>query len=239
MNKSLLTNSLSAVLVMVGCLLPEPWRATVLNVGLYALSGGVTNWLAIHMLFEKVPFLYGSGVIPDRFEDFKTGIHALMMRQFFTLENIERFFDTHGSQGDLPGFDFAPVIEQLDLDPAFDRLVETIQESRFGGMLGMFGGVAALEPMRGPFAEKLKGAFIEISHSDSFQECIHEQLAKGEVSREILEKVDVIVTRRLEELTPQMVKEIVQDMIRQHLGWLVVWGGVFGGLIGLVVSLLT
>ena len=39
----------------------------------FALSGGITNWIAIHMLFEKIPF-YGSGVIPKRFEEFKTGI---------------------------------------------------------------------------------------------------------------------------------------------------------------------
>ncbi len=43
--------------------------------------------------------------------------------------------------------------------------------------------------------------------------------------------------KRLEELTPTMVKEIIQQMIRIHLGWLVVWGGVCGGLIGLIASL--
>ena len=35
------------------------------------------------MLFEKVPFLYGSGVIPAHFEEFKQGINNLMMEQFF------------------------------------------------------------------------------------------------------------------------------------------------------------
>ena len=52
--------------------------------GLFALSGGLTNWLAIHMLFEKVPLLYGSGVIPNRFEDFKNGIKNLIMNEFFS-----------------------------------------------------------------------------------------------------------------------------------------------------------
>jgi hypothetical protein len=36
----------------------------------------------------------------------------------------------------------------------------------------------------------------------------------------------------LEELTPQIVKEMVQQIIREHLGWLVVWGGFFGGMMG-------
>ena len=44
------------------------------------------------MLFEKVPLLCGSGVIPNRFEDFKAGIKTLIISEFFTREHIERFF---------------------------------------------------------------------------------------------------------------------------------------------------
>jgi uncharacterized membrane protein YheB (UPF0754 family) len=65
---------------------------------------------------------------------------------------------------------------------------------------------------------------------------MHEQLEDISVSDDILTKVDVIVSRRLAELTPEMVKEIIERMIQEHLGWLVVWGGVFGGLIGLVTT---
>ena len=51
------------------------------------------------------------------------------------------------------------------------------------------------------------------------------------------EKVSDIIEKRLNELTPQLVKEIIQTMIKKHLGWLVVWGGFFGGLIGLIAAL--
>ena len=53
-----------------------------------------------------------------------------------------------------------------------------------------------------------------------------------------LNKIEEVVQSRLDELTPQMIKDIMQTMIREHLGWLVVWGAVFGGLLGLIVSLL-
>ena len=56
MNKSLITNLLAGLCVVVGFMFNQ---AIVLSVGLFALSGAVTNLLAIHMLFEKVPFLYG------------------------------------------------------------------------------------------------------------------------------------------------------------------------------------
>ncbi|MDP2284753.1 MAG: DUF445 domain-containing protein, partial [Pseudohongiella sp.] len=63
MDKGLLTNLVAAVFVMAGWLLPEPASAWVLSAGLFALSGSLTNSLAMHMLFEKVPGFYGSGVI--------------------------------------------------------------------------------------------------------------------------------------------------------------------------------
>lgn len=70
------------------------------SIGFFALSGAITNWLAIHMLFEKVPLLYGSGVIPNRFEEFKTSIKDLMMNQFFTIENVEQFIHNEEQQGE-------------------------------------------------------------------------------------------------------------------------------------------
>jgi uncharacterized membrane protein YheB (UPF0754 family) len=103
-------------------------------------------------------------------------------------------------------------------------------------MLSMIGGVKALEPLREPFTEKLQIAVKKISETDPFKEAMREQLAELSVSDDILQKVDGIVSKRLAELTPNMVKEIIERMIQEHLGWLVVWGGVFGGLIGLVIT---
>ena len=88
MNKSLITNMLALLAMLVGWFAALPWLWTM---GLFAFSGAITNWLAVHMLFEKVPLLYGSGVIPARFEQFKAGIYQLVMTQFFSSDNIDRF----------------------------------------------------------------------------------------------------------------------------------------------------
>jgi len=91
MNKSLATNLLAALIIFSGYF--SSWhREQILSIGCFALSGAVTNWLAVHMLFEKVPFLYGSGIIPNRVEEFKSGIKKLIMVQFFSEENLEKFF---------------------------------------------------------------------------------------------------------------------------------------------------
>ncbi len=231
MNKSFLTNAVSLLILAAGLLLPNNW---LLMVGLFALSGALTNWLAIYMLFEKVPGLVGSGVIPARFEEFKTAIRDLMMEQFFTQENIDRFV----SQTAKPSLHLAPVIEKVDLTPAFDRLADVIMASSFGSMLGMFGGKDALNPLKEPFVSNMKAALIEMTEKEQFVELLQNEIDQPDVMAEIRHKVEEIIEARLAELTPKMVKTMVQQMIEQHLGWLVVWGGVFGGLIGLVSNAL-
>jgi uncharacterized membrane protein YheB (UPF0754 family) len=187
------------------------------------------------MLFEKVPFLYGSGVIPARFEEFKLAIRQLMMEQFFTKENIDRFLSN--GAGKASSIDLTPVIEKVDLSPAFNNLVSVIEASSFGPMLAMVGGTEAIQPMKEPFIEKMKVSIQEITQSDQFNALLRDELEQPDMIASMQEKVSDIIEKRLNELTPQLVKEIVQAMIKKHLGWLVVWGGVFGGIIGLIAAL--
>jgi len=233
-NKSLVTNLIAISLIMIG-FTSISYAGHFLQTGLFALSGAITNWLAVHMLFERVPLLYGSGVIPNQFEHFRTAIKDLIMQQFFTRENIERFISEEMSKGSSQ-IDFTPVIDSVDYNQFFDSLVETIIQSSFGSMLGMIGGPSALEGLREPFQEKMRGTFHSISESDSFQDALSGQLDSSDFKDKLITNIEHIVINRLNELTPEMVKEIVHKMIRKHLGWLVVWGGVFGGLIGLIVS---
>jgi len=231
-NKSLTTNFIALACTLLGFILNNH---VVYTIGLFALSGAITNWLAIYMLFEKIPFLYGSGVIPARFEDFKTAIRKMMMEQFFTKENIDRFLST--GSGAASSIDLSPVIEKVDLIPAFNSLVAVIEESSFGPMLAMVGGNEAIQPMKEPFIKKMKVSIQEITQSEQFNSLLREELEQPNMIANMQEKVSDIIEKRLNELTPQLVKEIIQAMIKKHLGWLVVWGGVFGGIIGLIAAL--
>jgi len=234
MNKSLISNIITIVVIVLGLVLDS---TIILSIGLFALSGALTNTIAIHMLFEKVPFLYGSGVIEDRFEQFKLTIEDLIMNQFFTKDNLQKFFkDEFGS--DNSHIDLNGVIDKTDFTPAFVSLKDAVMESSFGGMLGMFGGVSALEPLQEPFTLKMKVAIGKIVHTDTFQATLQESLSSSDISDDIYEKLNNVVKQRLDELTPKMTKEIIQEMIKEHLGWLVVWGAVFGGLIGLVGAII-
>jgi len=231
-NKSFITNLTAFILVMISFVIPQ-YHNALLYTGLFALSGALTNQLAIHMLFEKVPFLYGSGVILNRFEAFKSAIKNLFMQEFFTKEQLERFFQSEEKKLNL-----VPIIEETDFSPAFDALSKTVMESSFGGMLGMFGGESALENLKEPFSQKMKAAVIKIVNSEAFNNTLEQHLQHSSLNDDLLRSIENIIDKRLNELTPQMVKEMVQNLIDEHLQWLVVWGGIFGGFIGLVSSFL-
>lgn len=232
MNKAFLTNATAFALVLLSLILPFGSELLLFG-GLFALSGALTNQLAIHMLFEKVPFLYGSGVIALRFHAFRDAIKRLMMEEFFTPNQLENFLKQEEKKLNL-----APIIEETDFTPAFDALSKTVMESSFGGMLGMFGGERALEGLREPFANKMKSAVVAITNSAAFNATLSKHLENGALQEDMLCTIEHLIDERLAELTPQMVKEIVQNLIREHLDWLVVWGGVFGGAIGVLGSLL-
>ena len=212
---------------MIGGYYSPVYSNIIFTTGLFSLAGGVTNWLAVYMLFDKIPLIYGSGVIPNRFEDFKIGIKRLIVQEFFTEERVKNFFQEYENI-------LSPenIANKVDYDQIFEHLKDGIVESSFGGMLAMVGGKSALNVLKEPIIEKLKlvvGDVIDNIKTDNISE---------NITTDLLEKIESIIDTRLNELTPQMVKEIVQDMIRHHLGWLVVWGGVFGGLIGLITSIL-
>lgn len=231
-NKSVMTNLIALVVIILAYMSGSEFLKSV---GFFALSGAITNWLAIHMLFEKVPFLYGSGVIPERFEEFKTSIKSLMMEQFFTVENIEQFIETEEQQGSEV-LNLEPILKIIDYDKVYEGLVAAIMESSFGSMLQMMGGEEALVPIKEPFTLKMQLTLSEMVESDAFKAALQQGLDAHKIGEDITSKIETVIDKRLEELTPEMVKEMVQNIIREHLGWLVIWGGVFGGLLGAVFS---
>ena len=183
------------------------------------------------MLFEKVPLLYGSGVIPNRFEEFKISIKELMMQQFFTVENVEQFIEKEEQQGSKV-LNLDPLLKAVDYEKVYEGLVTSIMESSFGAMLQMMGGEEALVPLKEPFTARMRNTLTEMVESDRFKTALHQGLNAHKIGEDIINKIETVIDKRLDELTPQLVKEMVQDIIRIHLGWLVVWGGVFGGLMG-------
>lgn len=237
--KNTTPNIIAVALIGISFLAASPYQAIVLSTGLFALSGALTNWLAVYMLFERVPGLYGSGVVTLHFEEFKASILRMVHEELLAKDNVQRLMDgNEKKETSNLSMDLAPMLDAIDMDLAFDQLVATITESSFGSMLAMVGGEAALQPLREPFKQRMSKFLNEAAHSPRVQSLVNEQITKAASSEQFIQKLDQVLRNRLDELTPAMVKDIMQRMIKKHLGWLVVWGGVFGGVIGLVAGLL-
>jgi len=226
-NKSFLTNLISAAVFAISFLSPDfAGRNALMLASLFAVSGALTNWLAVYMLFERIPGLYGSGIVTLRFDQFKESMRSLIMENFFTRENFVKVTQNtlpHTIQPEL-------VLDKIDFDKVFHGFVAVIKNSSFGGMFTLFGGEKAIEPMREPFKKEFERQASEILRNIDVASVLQKETNFEAFRSKIAAMVDATVN----ELTPQRVKKIVEDMMRSHLGWLVVWGGVFGAFIGFI-----
>ena len=221
MNKSILTNIVALLITLIGIINPFE-NSLLLMIGLFSLSGGITNWIAIHMLFEKVPFVYGSGIIPKNFLMFKQAIKDLVIKEFFSRNNVEVFTSKISEEAIIS------ISKNINYNNIFEGLTESIESSQLGGMLSMVGGKKALEPLRKPIIIKLETLFKSIIENEKRSNF------GDEIVDNVYVRIEKLIDDRLNELSPQDVKKIIQNLIDKHLGWLVIWGGVFGGFIGII-----
>ena len=151
----------------------------------------------------------------------------MILQEFFTVERLQSFLTP--APGENPeDHPLSSTVSGIDYDKMYDKLIEAINESPFGSMVTMMGGAAALEPLRDPIKERMKATVVDLITSGSL----------GLDPESLRQKVEIVVDRRLAELTPQAVKEIMERMIKEHLGWLIVWGGVIGGIIGFMAHVI-
>lgn len=205
----------------------------VLAFGLFGFAGGVTNWLAVKMLFDRIPFLLGSGVIPRQFKEIRKAIKDAVLQMFFDKTFLESYLGPRSKEL-VQSLDLSKLLKDGMNDPEFDKVfVEKLTDiaNRPEGMMlqtmaTMFGGVElmapTLKPMLVSFGEEMVSAMV-----DRFD------LTKMVPVDKVREELDILMEKKLLQLTPQRVKEIMEGVIRNHLGWLVLWGNVFGGMIGI------
>jgi len=226
-------SNLASLLVLAGGLAGArgaiPGSRWLLAAGLFGLAGGLTNWLAVRMLFDRVPLLYGSGVIPARFREIRAAVRELVMSHFFAPDYVQRYLRENGVIRQLVPLDDLRVrlqraIDSPEMDRAIDARVGELLGPRLGWLLHRLGAERVRELVRAAAAETV--AALEEPLRRSLDGLAVEPGA-------LCDQVDRLVTAKLEELTPETVKRMVEEVIRAHLGWLVVWGNVFGALIGL------
>lgn len=202
-----------------------PW---MLAAGVFGFAGGITNWLAVKMLFDRVPLLYGSGVIPNRFREIRATIKSMIMTHFFDEAYLRRFFQEHGSQltgGANLEAELKDLLASDDADAAIDAELERLKQGPMGMMIKMAGN-DILKVIVKQFMEGLVTRIAPVAEARLRDKTLDVVALR--------EQVDRLLEVKLEELTPEIVKSMMERVMREHLGWLIVWGNVFGALIGLL-----
>ena len=257
MDKGTVSNVVSTGVLALGLLWEAGQvKALILSAGLFAFSGGMTNWLAVKMLFDKIPGLIGSGVIPARFREIRRKVKDLILEHFFEEEYLRKFFSEHQkdvdwnryiktfSEGRSPVTAFVEKQwEKLTgadvIQPIIDKQIDSLADSSVGGFL-MIVGLDNVRPAVNRFVsafvasmqEKVLAAAAKAASSDFDFEIDEER-----VIEDIRAQVEPLLEMKLQELQADEVKRMMEDVIRDHLGWLIVWGNVFGGALGILAHL--
>lgn len=250
-NKGSISNFITFIVMIIGFILyytskgadlqqPASVASTyILSIGLFGFAGGLTNWLAIKMLFDRIPFLAGSGVIPRQFKSIRSSVKNTIMEAFFDPEYLETYATDRAkdliARTDIP----AMILETLNKPTVHATLVLKLkqlskQKNASGRFLKMAkslvpGGIDNMVKTTKPIVAKMAGDIVPtLLNSFDLKEFVEIETLQQEI--------DSLMTEKLELLTPDMVKELLERVVREHLGWLVVWGNVFGGLIGLITN---
>jgi len=188
----------------------------IYSIGMFSFAGGITNWLAIKMIFRKIPLLYGSGVIQNNFENIKLGIKDVIINQIID----KNLLNNENSKNKIINNLKESIINELNYDKLFERFKEIIKKSSFSGVIDMMGGDDILN--------KLKPSF-----NDNIALIIEDIILSTDLNK-IYNGFEVIIDDSVDKLTPLMVEKIIEDIIYKYMYWLVIWGNLIGALMGIV-----
>ncbi|KAJ5066417.1 hypothetical protein M0811_13615 [Anaeramoeba ignava] len=217
-NKGFMSNFITFMIMIIGFFLKYLLRHNknsetpldyIIAFGLFGFAGGITNWLAIKMLFDKVPFLYGSGIIPRKFREIRETIKNTIMASFFNKNFLKNYLENKLSTF-IKLFSIEDKIKQLIQSPSVDHLIdlklEELKQRPEGKVLSMVGlEPAKLKPLILPFIGGFGNSLSQIS-ADAFG--VSEVFNAENLRKEI----DNLMTEKLKELTPQAVKALLEKI---------------------------
>ena len=83
--------------------------------GAFGIFGGFMNWLAVLLLFKRVPLLIGSGVIPRNFVAIRSAIGSVVTETFLDDEFLRRAVSQKSGE----------LMHALRLDESLRRVLES------------------------------------------------------------------------------------------------------------------
>ncbi|MED1915828.1 DUF445 domain-containing protein [Brevibacillus sp. DP1.3A] len=209
----------------------------LVNIAVGSVIGGVTNDLAIRMLFKpvkpwyigrwKVPFT--PGLIPRRRDDIAIQMGRLVEEHLLTTEGVKRALNQSGLESTLTGWMNTIARDWMTDERSLRQALLTVMPQLFKEDGTWSEGVRApIEAKWGTFVEQVLAQYEEKKLREFVTENGRERLdvALGSVS-------ELLLKRFREYLHSPEGQQTLQNMVRGLLGG---GGGMFGGLVGMFLG---
>ncbi|KAL5272267.1 hypothetical protein ACHWQZ_G000475 [Mnemiopsis leidyi] len=205
----------------------------LMSIGLFAFSGGFTNWIAIQMLFYKIPLVYGSGVLRRRYKAIRRAMKDMILGTFFQPEFLNKYIPQKLREAAAEA-DVENKINVFLNTETGQKIIEDKIDQISASPEGQL--VESMDINIGTFKPLIKPVII--SFLSDLGPSVLNHLIEPENGALNLEKLrdelDRYMSERMMEVTPQMIQDIMYTVVLQYLGWLIVWGCVFGGVMGAI-----
>ncbi|EJL24064.1 DUF445 domain-containing protein [Brevibacillus sp. BC25] len=209
----------------------------LVNMAIGSVIGGVTNDLAIRMLFKpvkpwyigrwKVPFT--PGLIPRRRDDIAIQMGRLVEEHLLTTEGVKRALTQSGLESTLTGWMNTIARDWMTDERSLRQALLTVMPQLFKEDGTWSEGVRApIEAKWGTFVEQVLAQYEEKKLRELVTDNGRERLdaALGSVS-------ELLLKRFREYLHSPEGQQTLQNMVRGLLGG---GGGMFGGLVGMFLG---
>lgn len=202
--------------------------------GLFGLTGGVTNWLGIKLIFNRIPGLFFSGAISKHFVTAKKLMASFILDAFFSPSQVKKYVNDKTRNyltAEQIDYQLERLLNSSSVEEIINDQLDILMGTQEGMRLQMLGVTKAkLFPLVKPHLLNLKPCIVPLllSSVESLE------LLNADHLREQI--VDLILTRT-HELSAQQVRLLVKDVIYLHLSWIVFWGSVLGAIVGCAAEL--
>ncbi|KAL9975138.1 hypothetical protein ACROYT_G012259 [Oculina patagonica] len=197
--------------------------------GLFGFIGGVTNWLGIKLIFNRIPGLFFSGAITKNFVTAKKLMASFILEAFFSPSQVRKYVNDKSRTyltAEQIDYQLERLLNSASVEEMINEQLDILMGTPEGLRLRMLGVTKAkLFPLVKPHLLSMKTHIVPLLLSTV--ESV--ELLNAEHLREQI--VDSILTRT-HELSAIQVKILVRDAIYRHLSWIVFWGSVLGAIVG-------
>lgn len=202
--------------------------------GLFGFTGGVTNWVGLKLIFNRIPGLFFSGAISKNFVTARKLMANFILEEFFSPSQVRTYVkDKKSSYLKAEHIDnqLEKLLDSRRAENMIHEQLDVLMGTPEGLRLRMLGVTKAkLAPLVKPQLLKFKTQIVPLVLSS--MESV--DLLNADHLREQI--VDLI-SSRTHELSAQQVKQLVEDAVYRHLSWIVFWGSVLGAFVGCAAEL--